>query len=93
MSSRIMAWQAIETRFFGATARRGRRLRVRTQAGTRWYSWDELDAGLGEVPEVHAAGARRFATEWGWDWPMTIGANAAGDGYVFVFVNAASEVK
>ena len=72
--------QAIETKYFGPTDHRGARVRVKTQAFTRWVSWDHaLD------PQAnHQIAANEAAASAGWPGPWVGGANSAGDGYVFV---------
>lgn len=75
-------YQAIETRYAGPTNHRGARIIVRAQAGRITVSWDHaLD-----VDQNHLAAARAFAEKWGWEGRWRGGANAKGDGYVFVNV-------
>ena len=72
--------QALETKFYGPTNTRGARVRVKSQAFTRFVSWDHA-----LNPQAnHRAAAEAVAAEWGWDGPWLGGANADSNGYVFV---------
>lgn len=77
--------QAIETKYMGPTNARGGRVKATAQAGTVTIPWDHALDSEGN----HAKAAATLMTKLGWDGPsygsLQGGANAKGDGYVFVF--------
>jgi hypothetical protein len=77
--------QAIITKYHGPTNARGSRIGVRSQAGRKYYPWDDaLD-----VRENHAAAAFEYAHAMRWllDGDTLVGgALPDGTGYAFVIV-------
>lgn len=74
--------QAITTKFLGPTNHRAARIKASAQAGNVTVAWDHA---LGAA-ENHCEAAKALALSYGWDGVWAGGANAEGDGYVFVQV-------
>ncbi len=78
--------QAIETKELGLDRHNNQRLKASAQAGSVTVVWDDRY----DPEENHARAAATLMTKLGWNQPkyygrLVGGANAKGDGYVFVF--------
>lgn len=68
-------WQAIETRYYGATNYKGSRIKAWCDAKTRWFSYDH---GL-DLSDNHKWAAEQLAEELGWAGEWCMGALPNGD--------------
>ena len=77
--------QAIETKYLGPTNTKGGRIKATAWAGSVTMPYDHaLNA-----EDNHRAAALLLQTKYGWQGTFAQGANAKGDGYVFVNVEGA----
>lgn len=79
--ARIVGYQAITTKFLGATNSRGSRVKATAEAGSLTVSWDYgLDATAN-----HEIVAQALADRFGWKGEIVGAATPNSSGYVFVF--------
>jgi len=78
-----MIYQAIQTKFFGPNNSKGDRIKVSSQAKTKWVGWDY---GLG-IDENHRSAALELIQELGWvgeNYGSPIGGCLKDGSYVWV---------
>lgn len=82
-----MAYQAIVTKYLGATNSRGARVKATAAAGSLTVSWDHsLNVGGN-----HRAAAEALARKYGWVGEYVGGEMPEGAGNVYVCVSGAVE--
>ncbi len=76
-----MAYQAIHTKYYGATNYRGSRIRATAEVGSVTVAYDHAM----DVYDNHRAAALALVEKYGWDRDW-VGGSLPGPGYAFVRV-------